>query len=127
MNLMRKPIIKILIVNSRANKSNDNPEVMFVKMQVAQLFVDFDKLWEETDTSFSLSRHTISHYTALAIIRDCLTLVSLDKNCTIFEKSKIFEYNKKFNITRTDVSYLEEWLKQYWKLADDYNAFATRS
>jgi len=124
---MRKPIIKILIVNSRANKSNDNPEVMFVKMQVAQLFVDFDKLWEETDTSFPLSRHTISHYTALAIIRDCLTLVSLDKNCTIFEKSKIFEYNKKFNITRTDVSYLEEWLKQYWKLADDYNAFATRS
>ena len=119
--------VKFLIMVAKADKDNGPREFDFVKKQAKRFGIDAEALWDEIDKKFSFSRLKVSRATALAVLRDCIILASLDGNFALAEKERTYTYAAKLNIPRLDVDHLEKWvmdyhdLKERWKkLLDGY-------
>jgi hypothetical protein len=108
--------IKILIAITKADKNNGAPEIDFVKSKALALGIDFDKLWQTTDKTFSIQKAKVSRLTAFVILKDCIMLASLDQNYTLDEKERVFAYAEKLDIPRSDVHEISYWLKEYQSL-----------
>ena len=72
--------LQILISVAKADRFNGPPEIEFVKRQAQRLPVDFETTWNTTDKSFEIDPVKISRFTALAVLKDCIALASLDGN-----------------------------------------------
>ena len=105
--------IKILVAIAKADKNNGPREFKFVKTLADRLSIDITEMWETTEKTFSISKLDISRATALAVLRDGITLASLDRDFSLGEKEKVFSYAEKMDIPRTDVEYIEKWLSDF--------------
>jgi tellurite resistance protein len=110
--------VKILITIAKADKENGPREFDFVKKQAKRFGIDTDAIWNDIDKKFSFSRLKISRPTALAVLRDCIILASLDGNFSLSEKERTYAYAAKLNIPRLEVEYLEKWVQDYHDLKE---------
>ncbi|RPI78695.1 MAG: hypothetical protein EHM45_05630 [Desulfobacteraceae bacterium] len=108
--------VKILIAVAKADKDNGPREFDYVKKQAQRLGIDTEMLWIEIDKRFSFSQLKISRATALAVIRDCIILASLDGNFTLAEKERTYAYAAEMNIPRSEAEFLEQWVADYHDL-----------
>lgn len=105
--------IKILVAIAKADKNNGPREFKFVQTLADRLSLDIKDTWDSTDKDFSIERMDISRSTALAVLRDCIILASLDHDFSLGEKEKVYTYAEKMDIPRSDVEYLEKWLGDF--------------
>ncbi|UCF89743.1 MAG: hypothetical protein JSW39_15690 [Desulfobacterales bacterium] len=119
--------IQILIAITKADRFNGAPEIRYVQNQAERLSLDFAKFWKTTDKTFAIEGSKVSRQTALVVLKDCIMLASLDKNFSLAEREKVYGYAEKLDIPRSDVDYLEKWLKAYTQLHEKWNSFVAAS
>jgi hypothetical protein len=114
--------IKILIAIAKADPSNGKPEFAFIGRQARALGVDFGRWLKQIDKGFAIETTNVSRATAMAILRDCIHLASLDRNFTLAEKERVYTYAAKLDIARSDLDRLEHWLAACRELENQWNA-----
>lgn len=113
--------VKILIAIAKADPNNGRPEFAFICRQALALEVDFAHWAKHIDKSFAIDATKVSRPTALAVLRDCILLASMDRNFTLAEKERVFTYAAKLDVPRSDLDRLECWvadcreLESQWK------------
>ena len=113
--------IQVLVAVAKADKNNGPREFKYVKNQARRLGIDFKKVWNATDKTFSISNRRISRFTALLIIRDCVLLASMDENFSLAERKNVYIYAEKLDITRSDVDSIIEWINDSKRLENRWN------
>lgn len=119
--------VRILVAITKADRFNGSPEVEYVRRQAARLPVDFVKIWNETDKNLSIGRMPVSRLTAMVILKDCITLGSLDGNFSAAEKERVYSYAAKLDIPHADVKRLEAWLDACAGLKKKWDALINRN
>lgn len=114
--------IKILIAIAKADPSNGKPEFAFIGRQARALGVDFGRWLKQIDKGFAIETTNVSRATAMAILRDCIHLASMDRNFTLAEKERVYTYAAKLDIARSDLDRLERWLAACHELENQWNA-----
>jgi hypothetical protein len=114
--------IKILIAIVKADPSNGKPEFAFIGRQARALGVDFGRWLKQIDKGFAIEATKVSRATAMAILRDCIHLASMDRNFTLAEKERVYTYAAKLDIARSDLDRLERWLAACRELENQWNA-----
>jgi hypothetical protein len=64
----------------------------------------------------------VTRATALAILRDCIQLASMDRNFTLAEKERIYTYAAKLDVPRSDLDRLERWVAACRDLESQWTA-----
>jgi hypothetical protein len=113
--------IKILIAIAKADPSNGKPEFAFIGRQARALGVDFGRWLKQIDKGFAIETTKVSRVTAMAILRDCIHLASMDRNFTLAEKERVYTYAAKLDIARSDLDRLEHWLSACRELENQWN------
>ena len=101
---------KILIAIAKADANNGRPEFAFICRQALALEVDFAYWAKRIDKNFSIEATQVSRATALAVLRDCILLASMDRNFTLAEKERVYTYAAKLDVPRADLDRLERWV-----------------
>jgi hypothetical protein len=114
--------VKILIAIAKADPYNGRPEFAFICRQALALEVDFAYWAKRIDKGFDIESTTVSRATALAVLRDCIHLASMDRNFTLAEKERIYTYAAKLDVPRSDLDRLERWVADCRELEDRWNA-----
>jgi uncharacterized tellurite resistance protein B-like protein len=113
--------IQVLVAVAKADKDNGPREFEYVKKQAGRLGIDFKKVWNSTDRTFVINNRSLSRFTALLIIRDCILLASMDENFSLAERKNVYIYAEKLDITRSDVDSIIEWLNDSKRLENRWN------
>jgi hypothetical protein len=113
--------IKMLVAVAKADRNNGPKEFKYVENQANRSGIDFARVWDTTDKTFSISGKDVSRLTAMVIIKDCILLASMDKNFSLAEREKVYTYAAKLDIARSDVDYIIEWLGDYNILEKKWN------
>jgi hypothetical protein len=114
--------VKILIAIAKADPNNGKPEFAFIGRQAQALGVDFGHWLKQIDKGFAIEATKVSRATALAILRDCIQLASLDRNFTLAEKERVYTYAAKLDIPRSDLDRLERWVAACRELENQWKA-----
>lgn len=110
--------IRMLIAIAKADPDNGPPEFAFVRRMARKVGVDYDVFMENTDKSFTPDRQDVSRLTALVVLRDAITLASLDSNISLPERQRLYTYAEKFDIPRKDMEALETLVQDQRALTD---------
>lgn len=113
--------IKILIAIAKADKNNGPREFGYIRQQARRLGVDYDRFLASTDKTFDLNKQRVSRLTALVVLRDALRIASMDRNFSLPEREKVYTFAAKLDISRNDMDYLEECLKEYRALCEKWD------
>lgn len=108
--------LQILMAIAKADKDNGPPEYAFVRRQAQRLGCDYDQLLKTTDKNFLLQKQTVSRVTALMVLKDAIMLASLDRNFSLPEKQRIYDYAARLDIARNDVDALQALIGDYRRL-----------
>ena len=120
-NFDSETYIKILIAIAKADKDNGPPEFEYIRKQAQRLGVDYDRFLASTEKSFDINKQRVSRLTALVILNDAIRIASMDRNFSLPEREKVYTFAAKLDISRSDVDYLEECLKEYRALCDKWD------
>jgi hypothetical protein len=113
--------IKILIAIAKADKDNGSREFDYVRKQAQRLGADYDRFLASTEKTFDIKKQRVSRLTALVVLRDAITIASMDRNFSLPEREKVYTFAEKLDISRNDVDYLEKILKEYRKLGEGWD------
>jgi hypothetical protein len=114
--------VKILIAIAKADPSNSRPEFAFIGRQARALGVDFGHWLKQIGKGFAIDAIKVSRATAMAVLRDCIHLASMDRNFTLAEKERIYTYAAKLDVPRSDLDRLERWVADCRALETRWNA-----
>lgn len=114
--------VKILIAIAKADPNNGRPEFAFICRQALALEVDFAHWAKRIDKSFAIEAARVSRATALAVLRDCILLASMDRNFTLAEKERVYTYAAKLDVPRSDLDHLERWVADCRALESQWNS-----
>ena len=113
--------IKILIAIAKADKDNGPKEFEYIRRQAQRLGVDYDRFLVSTEKTFDLNKQRVSRLTALVVLRDALRIASMDRNFSLPEREKVYTFAAKLDVSRNDMNYLEEYLKEYRTLCEKWD------
>ena len=113
--------IKILIAIAKADKDNGPREFDYVRKQAQRMGADYDRFLASTEKTFDIKKQRVSRLTALVVLRDAITIASMDRNFSLPEREKVYTFAEKLDISRNDVDYLEKILKEYRKLGEKWD------
>jgi hypothetical protein len=113
--------VKILIAIAKADPDNGRPEFAFICRQALALGVDFAYWAKRIDKGFTIEATKVSRATALAVLRDCIHLASMDRNFTLAEKERVYTYAAKLDVPRSDLDRLERWVADCRQLEHQWN------
>ena len=113
--------IQILIAIAKADKDNGPREFDYVRQKARRLGVDYDRFLASTEKSFDLNKQRVSRPTALEILKDAIIIASMDRNFSLPEREKVYTFAGKLDISRNDVDYLEQCLKEYQALSQKWD------
>jgi hypothetical protein len=113
--------IRMLIAIAKADRDNGPPEYAYVRKRAERLGLDYEHFLASTKKTFATQKLSISRVTALAVLRDAITLASMDRNFTLPEREKIYTFAAKMDISRRDLEHLEEWIGEYRALREKWN------
>ena len=113
--------IKILIAIAKADKDNGPRELDYVRKQAQRMGADYDRFLASTDKTFDIKKQRVSRLTALVVLRDAITIASMDRNFSLPEREKVYTFAEKLDISRNDLDYLEKILKEYRKLGEKWD------
>jgi len=113
--------LRVLISIVKADRFNGPPEINYVRARASILGRDFDELWRTTEKDLSIRDAKVPRPVALIILKDCIALATLDRSYTIFERSLVYRYAEKLDVSRSDVDKLEEWVKEYQILNEKWD------
>ena len=113
--------IKILIAIAKADKDNGPREFDYVRKQAQRLGADYDRFLASTEKTFDIKKQRVSRLTALVVLRDAITIASMDRNFYLPEREKVYTFAEKLDISRNDVECLEKILKEYRKLGEGWD------
>lgn len=88
----------------------------FIEDQARVLGVDPDALWEHPPINLDQFAQTASTVTKRLLIRDCITLASVDDDYSDNERHHILSMAVQFNIQTEMVEKLESWVQRYKSL-----------
>jgi hypothetical protein len=74
-----------------------------------------------TEKAFEINKQHVSRITALLILKDAIMIASMDRNFSLPEREKVYTLAGKLDISRNDVDYLENCLKEYRTLCEKWN------
>jgi hypothetical protein len=114
--------VKILIAIAKADPNNGRPEFAFIGRQALALGVDFGHWVKRIDKGFAIEATRVSRATALAVLRDCIHLASMDRNFTLAEKERVYTYAAKLDVPRSDLDRLERWVADCRELEHRWDA-----
>ncbi len=117
--------IKILIAIAKADKDNGPKEFEFVRKRAQRLGADYDRFLATTPKTFDIKKQTVSRLTALVVLKDAITIASMDRNFSLPEREKVYTFAGKLDISRNDVDFLEEWVKAYRVLEERWEGLVT--
>ena len=117
--------IKILIAIAKADKDNGPREFEYVRKRARRLGADYDGFLASTDKTFDIKKQKVSRLTALVVLKDAITIASMDRNFSLPEREKVYTFAGKLDISRNDVDYLEEWVKAYRDLGERWKGLVT--
>lgn len=117
--------VKILIAIAKADKDNGPPEFEYIRKQAQRLGVDYDHFLASTEKAFEIDKQRVSRLTALLILKDALMIASMDRNFSLPEREKVYTLAGKLDISRNDVDYLGECLKEYRILCEKWDGLVT--
>jgi hypothetical protein len=117
--------VKILIAIAKADPDNGKPEFAFIGRQAKALGVDFGHWFNQIDKGFVIEAIKVSRATALAILRDCIKLASMDRNFTLAEKERVYTYAAKLDVPRSDLDRLERWVVACRELENQWKALVS--
>lgn len=110
--------LRMLVAIAKADKDNGPPEFAFVRRRALRFGLDYEHFLNTTDKDFMVQKQKVSRVTALSILRDAIALASMDRNFSLPEKQRIYDYAEKMDVTRSDVDALELIVKEYHALND---------
>jgi uncharacterized tellurite resistance protein B-like protein len=110
--------LRILVAIAKADKDNGPPEFGYVHRQAERLGLDSEHFFKNTDKRFLIDQQAVSRLTALVILKDAISLASLDGNLSLPERMKIYTYAERLDVSRNDVDILEQLLDKYRQLDD---------
>lgn len=113
--------IRILIGIAKADKGNGPREFDYVRKKAQRLGVEYDRVLVSTEKGFDIEKQALSRATALAVLRDAITLASMDHNFSLPERERIYTFAARMDISRRDLERLEEWLGEYRDLRTRWN------
>jgi tellurite resistance protein len=113
--------IKILIAIAKADKDNGPPEFEYIRQQAQRVGVDYNRFLASTDRTFDINKQRVSRLTALVVLRDAIRIASMDRNFSLPEREKVYTFAAKLDISRNDMNYLEECLKEYRTLCEKWD------
>ena len=113
--------IKILIAIAKADKDNGPREFEYIRKQAHRMGVDYDRFLASTEKTFDLNKQRVSRLTALVVLRDAIRIASMDRNFSLPEREKVYTFAAKLDISRNDMDYLEECLKEYRALCEKWD------
>lgn len=114
--------VKILIAIAKADPDNGRPEFAFICRRALALEVEFTHWAKCIDKNFSIEATQVSRATALAVLRDCIFLASMDRNYTLAEKERVYTYAARLDVPRSDLDRLERWVADYRELESQWMA-----
>jgi hypothetical protein len=85
------------------------------------LGVDYDQYLASTERAFEINKQRVSRITALLILKDAIMIASMDRNFSLPEREKVYTLAGKLDISRNDVDYLENCLKEYRTLCEKWD------
>ena len=113
--------IKVLIAIAKADKDNGPPEFEYIRKQAQRLGVDYNQFLASTDKAFEINKQHVSRITALLILKDAIMIASMHRNFSLPEREKVYTFAGKLDISRNDVDYLEDCLKEYRSLCEKWD------
>ena len=113
--------IKILIAIAKADKDNSPREFEYVRQQAQRVGVDYNRFLASTDKTFEINKQRVSRLTALVVLRDAIRIASMDRNFSLPEREKVYTFAAKLDISRNDMNYLAECLKEYRALCEKWD------
>ena len=114
--------IKILIAIAKADKDNGPREFDYVRQRARRLGVDYDRFLASTEKTYDINKQRVSRSTALEILKDAIIIASMDRNFSLPEREKVYTFAGKLDISRNDVDYLEQCLKEYRALSQKWDS-----
>ena len=113
--------IKVLIAIAKADKDNGPLEFEYIRKQAQRLGVDYKQFLASTEKAFEINKQRVSRITALLILKDAIMIASMDRNFSLPEREKVYTFAGKLDISRNDVDYLEDCLKEYRTLCEKWD------
>jgi hypothetical protein len=119
--------LSILMAIAKADKDNGPPEFDYVRKQADRLGLDYDYFYKHTDKAFHIGKQTVSRLTALIVIKDAIMLASMDGNFSLPEKERVYGYAEKLDITRKDVTRIEDLIEAHGQLVGRWKKLVAAS
>ena len=119
--------IRILVAIAKADKENGPPEFAFVRRQSERLSLDYDQLLRTTEKDFLIERQKVTRITALVVLKGAIELASMDRNFSLPEKERIYDYAAKLDIPRKDVDALEKLITDYRRIDERWRELVSMS
>jgi len=119
--------IRILVAIAKADKENGPPEFAFVRRQAERLSLDYDQLLRTTEKDFLIERQKVTRITALVVLKGAIELASMDRNFSLPEKERIYDYAAKLDIPRKDVDALEKLITDYRRIDERWRELVSMS
>ena len=113
--------LKILVAICKSDPDNGEPEYNYVRRQAVKLGLELNDYWDATPKTFLTGRLKVSRLTALVIIKDAISLATLDGHFSLGEKERIYTYAQSFDIPRTDVDRVASLLEEFEGLKSKWN------
>ena len=113
--------IKVLIAIAKSDKDNGPPEFEYIRKKAQRLGVDYEQFLASTEKAFEINKQRVSRTTALLILKDAIMIASMDRNFSLPEREKVYTFAGKLDISRNDVNYLEDCIKEYRTLCEKWD------
>ena len=113
--------IKVLIAIAKADKDNGPQEFEYIRKKAQRLEVDYEQFLVSTEKAFEINKQRVARITALLILKDAIMIASMDRNFSLPEREKVYTFAGKLDISRNDVDYLEECLKEHRTLCEKWD------
>ena len=105
--------LSMLMAIAKADRGNGPPEYAYVRRQASYLGLDYEHFLDTVNADFLIGRHEVSRLTALVILKDAIILATMDRNFSLPERSKVYTYAEKLDISRSDLDALVDLIKAY--------------
>jgi tellurite resistance protein len=113
--------IKVLIAIAKSDMDNGPPEFEYIRKKAQRLGVDYEQFLASTEKAFEINKQRVSRTTALLILKDAIMIASMDRNFSLPEREKVYTFAGKLDISRNDVDYLEDCIKEYRTLCEKWD------
>ena len=113
--------IKVLIAIAKSDKDNGPPEFEYIRKKAQRLGVDYEQFLASTEKAFEINKQRVSRTKALLILKDAIMIASMDRNFSLPEREKVYTFAGKLDISRNDVDYLEDCIKEYRTLCEKWD------